>query len=110
MSLLLRGTDAVAVYAEEVTTDEDGNIWTRPSAVGVMARAVVQPIGAPTESQDGGFETVAKYRLRLVGYADLVGAQAQIEWNGQRWSIDGEPRIHNGSPKTRHIDYVIVRS
>ncbi len=41
MSLLNRGTDTVTVYPEEVTTNADGNTRTRPSAVGVLCRAVV---------------------------------------------------------------------
>jgi hypothetical protein len=109
MSLLNRGTETVTVYPEEVVTDRDGNDRTRPSAVGVVVRAVVQPIGTPTETQDGGFQTVSRYRLRLVGYTDELGAQSQIEWKGVRWAIEGEPIRYNGSPRTRHTAYVIAR-
>lgn len=112
MSLLDRGTETVTVYAEETTTDADGNTITRPSAVGVVARAVVQPVtvlGSQTEHQDFGFDVTSKYRLRLVGYPDLLGAQSQVEWNGKRYAIDGEPRIYNGSRRTGHVDYVMVR-
>ena len=54
-----------------------------------------------------GFETESKYRLRLVGYPTVLGAQSQVEWNGKRYSIDGEPKIYNGSRRTAHVDYVI---
>lgn len=74
MSLLNRGTDTVTVYPEEVTTDADGNTRTRPSAVGVLCRAVVQPVAGFTEGQAEGFETTSKYRLRLVGYPGVLGA------------------------------------
>jgi hypothetical protein len=43
MSLLNRSTDTVVVFAEETTTDADGNTRTRPSSVGVVAKAVIQP-------------------------------------------------------------------
>ena len=59
MSLLHRGTETVAVYPEETTTDADGNTVTRPSSVGVVLRAVVQPVGTSTDGQDGRFETLA---------------------------------------------------
>jgi hypothetical protein len=26
----------------------------------------------------------------------VLGAQSQVEWNGKRYSIDGEPKIYNG--------------
>ena len=72
MSLLNRGTEVVTVFPEEVTTDADGNTRTRPSTVGVVARAVVQPMTS-TEDASVGFETTSKYRLRLVGYPEVLG-------------------------------------
>jgi len=69
----------------------------------------VQPIGTPTEDQEGGFHTTSKYRLRLVGYPSVLGAQSQIEWRGQRWSVFGDPNYFTGSSRTAHVDYVIVR-
>jgi hypothetical protein len=109
MSLLARGTETVTVFPEEQTTDRDGNKITRPSAVGVVCRAVVQPISSPTEDMEIGFLTEAKYRLRLVGYPALLDAHAQVEWQGKRFSIDGEPQRYNGSRRTAHCDYTIVR-
>jgi hypothetical protein len=113
MSLLRNGTETVTVFPEEVITDSDGNIRTRPSAVGVVARAVVQPVtvvGASSEGQTIGFQTESTYRLRLVNWpGGLLGAQSQIEWQGKRYVIDGEPRQYNGSPRTRHVDYAIKR-
>jgi hypothetical protein len=52
---------------------------------------------------------VSKYRLRLLGYPDLLGAQAQIEWNGKRYAIDGEPKMSDGSRRKRHTVYIIAR-
>lgn len=114
MSLLHRGTELVTVFAEEVTTDDDGNVKTRPSAVGVVARAVVQPLGTPTEGKeesDVGYISESRYRLRLTNWrGGLLGPQSQVEWQGRRYSVHGEPKIFTGSPQTAHIDYEIRRS
>ena len=56
-----------------------------------------------------GFETESKYRLRLVNYPALLGAQSQIEWQGRRYSMFGDARIFNGSRRTAHVDYVLIR-
>ena len=66
-------------------------------------------VGANAEGQKFGFETESTYRMRLIGYPDVLGAQSQIEWNGKRYVLDGEARIYNGSPRTRHVDYAIKR-
>lgn len=105
MSLLNRGTDQVTVYPEAVVTDSDGNTVTKPGTVGVVCRAVVQPLSS-TEGDQGA---TSKYRLRLVGYTDLLGAQSAVEWQGRRYAIDGDPKIYNGSRRTAHVDYVMVR-
>jgi len=62
-----------------------------------------------TEHQTVGFETESKYRVRLVGYSGVLGAQSQVDWQGKRYAIDGDPRIYNGSRHTAHVEYVIVR-
>lgn len=110
MSLLHRGTETVKVFQEVQTpdTDSDGNKITRPALVGTLVRAVVQPIKA-IEDNDGGFNIETRYRLRLINYPNVLGAQSQIEWRGKRYSVVGEGLIYNGSPRTRHVDYVIER-
>ncbi|KUI26562.1 hypothetical protein AU196_02825 [Mycobacterium sp. IS-1742] len=106
MSLLHRGTDQVTVFAETVRTDSDGNTITAPGAVGVLTRAVIQPL-ASNEDADGG--TTSSYRLRLIDYPDLLGAQSAVEWQGRRYAIAGEPKIYNGSRRTAHVDYLMTR-
>ncbi|WP_052761552.1 hypothetical protein [Mycolicibacterium elephantis] len=106
MSLLHRGTDQLSVYAEVVTTDSDGNKMTKPGTVGVVCRAVVQPVSSTEDDE----RITSRYRLRLVGWdGGLLGAQSAVEWHGRRYAIEGEPLIYNGSPRTAHVDYVIVR-
>jgi hypothetical protein len=48
------------------------------------------------------------HRRRLVGYLGVLGAQTQVDWQGNRYAIDGDPRIYNGSRRTAHVDYLIV--
>jgi hypothetical protein len=95
----------VTVFAEAVKTDSDGNKITAPGTVGIVCRAVVQPLSS-AETLEG---VTSKYRLRLVGYPDLLGAQSAVEWNGKRYVIDGDPLIYNGSRRTAHVDYRMVR-
>ncbi len=110
MSLLNRGTELVKVFQEVQTpdTDADGNTITRASLVGTLVRAVVQPIKT-TEDNDGGFNTESRYRLRLINYPSVLGAQSQIEWRGKRYSIVGEGMVYSGSRRTAHVDYTMVR-
>lgn len=113
MSLLRRGNDVVIVYPEHATTDEDGNTITRPSAVGVLARAVVQPLRQSdnAEDWDGGFLSESRYRLRLVGWhGGLLGAQSQVEWQGRRYAVHGDAKVHTGTARTARVDYVITCS
>lgn len=114
MSLLNRGNETVKIFPEEVIIDEDGNKFTRPSKVCVLVKAVVQPVNigvmsASPEAQKIGFETSSKYRLRLVGYPGLLDAQSQVEWNGNRYAIEGDPQIFSGSARTKRAEYVMFR-
>jgi hypothetical protein len=105
VSLLNQGTDFVTVFPQIAGTDSDGNTITAPSRVEVRVRAVLQPLSS-TEGDEG---FTSKYRLRLIGYAELLGARSAVEWQGRRYAIDGEPRIYNGSRRTAHVEYVMVR-
>lgn len=110
MSLLNRGTETVKVFQEVQTpdTDADGNTITRAAKIGTLVRAVVQPIKS-TENSDGGFNTESGYRLRLINYPNVLGAQSQVEWRGKTYSIEGDALIYNGSPRTARAEYVMVR-
>lgn len=113
MSLLNRGNEVVTVYPEEVTTSPDGNVKVRASAVGIVSRAVVQFISSSDLVREGlaADATESHYRLRLVGWqGGLLGSKSQIEWQGKRYALDGEPRQYRGSARTAHVDYVMVRS
>lgn len=118
MSLLDRGRETVVIFPEITTTDEDGNVMTRASETGISAKAAVQLISTPSQDQDGSgytFNTANTYRMRLTRAEDQrvgrIGSQAQVEWNGQRYSIMGDPIIYEGnSRRTRHVDYVITRN
>jgi hypothetical protein len=116
MSLLDRGREDIIVYLEETVTDIDGNIRTRPSVTGIPAKATIQIKGQSgtsarrSEQDNEGYESEEVYRMRLPrSFPHLIGAQSQIEWNGQRWAVFGNPQVYNGSPRTAHIDYTIKR-
>jgi hypothetical protein len=44
-----------------------------------------------------------------INYPNILGAQSQIEWRGKRYSILGDAKTYNGSRRTAHVDYVMVR-
>ena len=93
------GSDDAAVEREgDGAIGNDGE-WMIELCGGAFVRSA-------TEDADG---TTSKYRLRLVGYTDLLGAQSAVEWQGRRYAIDGDPRIYNGSRRTAHVDYALVR-
>lgn len=111
MSLLNRGTETVKVFQEiqNPEIDSDGNKRTRAALIGTLVRAVVQPISSTENTEGGGFNTARRYRLRLINYPNILGAQSQIEWRGKRYSIFGDAMIYNGSNRTAHVDYVMAR-
>lgn len=97
MSLLDRGNTVVTVYPEATAIDDDGNPITKASTTGTAVRASVQPL-------------TAVYRLRLAGSGPVLGAQAEIEWEGRRYSIIGPPVRFTGSRRTAHVIYTMARS
>jgi hypothetical protein len=54
-------------------------------------------------------DAAAEAPLTVKGSPDLLGAQSAVEWNGERYAIDGDPKIYNGSRRTAHLDYVMIR-
>ena len=114
MSLLDRTNASVTVFPEESVVDSDGNTRTQPAAVGVVTSARVWPVtnSRPSESwDDGGFDSTSRYALRFPrSFKTVLGAQAQILWEGVRWSVIGDPISFDGSFRTRHKHYRIERS
>lgn len=117
MSLLDKANEDVVVYLEEEWTDRDGNLGTRPSAVGIPAKATIQPAAQSgtsarrSEQDNEGYETEGVYRIRFArSFPYVLGAQSRVEWNGQYWALIGDVHLYNGSPRTRHVDYTIRRS
>lgn len=113
---LLDGTnESVLVYLETWNVDTDGNTITKPSVTGIEIRAWISPIsyrgGGFPESLDGGFISSTRYGLRFPrSFTEVLGAQSQVEWNGNRYSVVGDPVVNNGSPRTRHVHYTIERA
>lgn len=116
MSLLRSGTEVVTVFPEETVTDSDGNRFTRAGTVGIIVKASVQPVGTglqDRENADGGFHTTSRYRLRLAGGygigGGVLGSQAQVEWRGKRYAIEGDAQVRTGSVRTAHAIFTMVR-
>ncbi len=113
MSLLNRGTEVVTVYPEVTVTDSDGNQFTKADFMDIVTKASVQPISSSENTDGGGFNTISRYRLRLAGGwptgGGILGAQAQVDWRGKRYAIDGEAQLHTGSSRTAHAVFTMVR-
>lgn len=117
MSILDWGcTEDVIVYLEEVVTDMDGNIRTRPSSVGIPAKARLQVLGQSgtssrrQEQDNEGFESEKVYTLRFPrSFPHVLGAQSEIEWRGERWAVFGDINIYSASRRTSHVVYTIKR-
>lgn len=116
MSLLDKGQEDILVFLEEKVIDIDGNVRTQPSKCGIPVRARLQVQGqsgtsARRQEQDNeGFETEKVYTLRFPrSFPHILGAQAQIEWRGNRWAVFGDANYYTNSRKTRHITYTLRR-
>lgn len=117
MSLLDRGCpEDVIVFPEEVVTDMDGNIRTRAAAVGFPMKARLQVQGQSgtssrrQEQDNEGFESEKVYTLRFPrSFTQVLGSQAQIEWQGVRWAVFGNINRYTASPRTAHSTYTVKR-
>lgn len=120
MSLLDRKLETVIVFPEVARLDEDENIHTEPAKVGFEATAVIQvknesgTSARRAEQDNEGYESEQQLRLRFTrGFEEehgLLGAQAEIEWRGKRYTIFGAPMEFNGSSRTYHVDYTLKRA
>lgn len=118
MSLLDRGNKDIILYPEEVVKDRDGNTRTRASKVGIPLRVWIAPVGASgtsarrSEQDNEGYETEKHRRMRVRRKDDHIhiGAQSQVEIDGQIWSVFGDVTEYLGSPRTYHKDYMLRRA
>lgn len=116
MSLLDQANAEVILYPEEVTTDRDGNVRTRPSKTGIPLKVWLAPIGrtmyASPETGNIGFESSDALRMRLLqkDTDTHVGAQGQVEIDGERWSVDGDAVQTRMKGRTRRAEYILRRS
>jgi len=116
VSILDTGTEDVLVFLEEVVTDIDGNIRTRPSKTGIPTKARIQVQGQSgtsarrSEQDNEGYESEKVYRIRFPrSFPHVLGAQSQIEWRGQRWAVFGDINYYTSSPRTAHVVYTMKR-
>lgn len=118
MSLLDRGNKDILFYPEVAVEDRDGNVRTRPSDTPVPLRVQLEPQGQSgtaarrSEQDNEGYETekVLRMRLRRQDRDLVIGAQACVEIDGQRWSVFGDEWNYYSSPTTRHRFVLLRRS
>jgi len=118
MSLLRHGNQTVTVYHAEKWESADGNVMWRPSTTDVetIDNCVVQveaqsgTSARRTEQDEEGYDTERIYRLRPPQtYTRVINFASEVEWNGQRWAVNGWPKLYNGSVRTQHVDYSLRR-
>lgn len=100
--------------------DADGNKFTKPSTEPIRAIARLQVANQSgtsarrAEQDNEGFMTEKVYRLRFprsfTTQYGVLGAQSQIEWRGERWSLFGDATEYDSSPALQRVDYTIRRS
>lgn len=120
MSLLDKGNSDIIVFPEEVVIDRDGNTRTRASSTGVAAKAWLNPQGQSgtaarrAEQDKEGFETETVLRMRLSRQDEIklgeLGAQSKIEFQGEAYSVFGDPKRFYGSPRVAHNEYILRRA
>ena len=122
MSLLDTGAryQPVLVYKEIVITDDDGNKFTKPSVNPIEAIARLQVANQSgtsarrAEQDNEGFGSEKVYRMRFprsfTREHGVLGAQSEIEWRGERWSVFGDATEYDSSPALQRVDYTIRRS
>ena len=84
--VIRKGQEDIIIYRQIVTTDEDGNIRTKPSTVGTPTKARLQVLGQSgtssrrQEQDNEGFESERVYTMRLPrSWAFIL--QALVIWN-----------------------------
>jgi hypothetical protein len=116
MSLLDQANEDVIVYLEEEYEDSDGNRMTRASTTGIPAKVRLEIQGQSgtssrrQETDNEGFQSEKVYTMKFPrSWPHTLGAQSQIEWLGNRWSVFGDVQRYNRSPRTAHSVYTIKR-
>lgn len=118
MSLLDQWNYEVEIFPEEMVLDRDGNKRTRASDVGVPRKVWIAPLNqSGTAARRGeqdkeGYETekVVKMRLRRSDPILEIGAQSKVLWDGQMWSVFGDPARYKATPRTSYQAYTLRRA
>lgn len=118
MSLLDRGNADILLYPEIAVTDADGNTRTKASDTPIPLRVQLQPVGQSgtaarrAEQDNEGYESEVVMRMRLLRKDSHIeiGAQSKVLYEGEIWSVFGDPRRFFNSPRTTHWDYSLRRA
>lgn len=91
LSILDEFNAVVKVYPQVPGIDPYGNPQWKPSDTGVDVPAMLWPLSAE-ERAVLGQEAGEAYRMRPKrGVPCPAGPWAQVEWDGRRWEVDGQP-------------------
>lgn len=118
MSLLDQGNETVTICPTTWVVDEDGNqMPTHPVENQFSAWVRIQPAAQSgtsarrAEQDNEGFESEEVYRMRFPRSQEVeLDTQDLVLWNGGTWNVTGHPFRHNGSPRTRRLEYTIRRT
>lgn len=94
------------LFVEVASTDADGNVVRVASPTGARLVCQIQPVSSEELSQLG---QVTATVYRLMARSIPAGAWAQVEWQGRRWDVVGEPKRVTDSPATTH-DTLLIRA
>ncbi len=102
VTLLDDGPDTVTVYPAGLP-QPDGN--RGPEGAPVTVRCRVQP---STSEEAAALGYLDNTLYRVLARALPAGPWSRVTWSGRDWTVVGEPKHHNGSPRTRH-DTALIR-
>ncbi len=102
MSLLDNGPDVLEVRTEQTVTDGRRNVVRAPSGEPVIVRGRLQPLSSAESHDDDGQSTSTLYRFVTRSFPGGPWA-AVTALDGAAYDVVGDPSLHNGSDRTRHV-------
>jgi hypothetical protein len=106
VSLLDEPPETVLVYPEVASTDAYGNTVFVPAATPVTVAAHVQPLVGQENTTQG---QAVEDRYRLSARDAPLSAWAEVEWDGARYDVVGQPRRFTWPAEMAHVIATIRR-
>lgn len=103
VSILDEHNAIVTVYPQVLGADEYGNPQWKPSETGVEVPAMVWPLSTDEPGVNGQqVGEVCRMRPKR-GAPCPAGPWAQVEYDGRRWEVDGQPAEMRRGKATRRM-------